>query len=59
MKRVARLLASFAAAVFTVLFASGCVTRAYVGLTPGEGVREVNLQTGALVTLRREMVEEI
>lgn len=46
--RALRSIAVLAAAVVV----AGCATRAYVGLTPGEGVREVTLDNGTLTTLR-------
>jgi hypothetical protein len=46
--RAARSIAVLAAAVVL----GGCATRAYVGLTPGEGIREVDLDNGTLTTLR-------
>lgn len=47
-QRAARSIAALAAAVVL----GGCATRAYVGLTPGEGIREVRLNDGTLETLR-------
>jgi hypothetical protein len=35
-----------------LLLVTGCATRAYVALTPGEGIREVTMPTGGLATLR-------
>lgn len=47
-RRAARSIAVLAAAIVL----GGCATRAYVGLTPGEGIREVKLDNGTLATLR-------
>jgi hypothetical protein len=51
MKRINRA-AALAFAVLCGFMVAGCATRAYVGLTPGEGIREVDLDSGALATLR-------
>ena len=51
MRRINRA-AALAFAVLSGFVLAGCATRAYVGLTPGEGIREVDLDSGALATLR-------
>jgi hypothetical protein len=52
MSRKTRTFFSFTVIALCAGLLAGCATRAYVALTPGEGIREVTLPTGGLVTLR-------